>query len=66
MSSSNEGSVVAAMVLTAIMVGAPVSIGQALRAKRELRRALVAQAQAQAEKADALIEKSNPGPHSTS
>ena len=47
------------LVLTAILVGSIVSIGQALRARRELRRALTAEAQAQAEKANALVEKAN-------
>jgi len=42
-----------ALVLTAVLVGTVVSIAQTLRAKRELRRALAAEAQAQVEKANA-------------
>jgi len=41
------------LVLTAVLVGTVVSIAQTLRAKRELRRALAAEAQAQVEKANA-------------
>ena len=45
--------VATALVLTAILVGTVVSIGQTLRASRELRRALAAEAQALTEKANA-------------
>ncbi len=47
------------LVLIAILTGTVISIGQALRARRELRRALAAEANAQAEKANALTEKAN-------
>ncbi|MGH7970599.1 MAG: protein kinase domain-containing protein, partial [Limisphaerales bacterium] len=47
------------VVLTAILAGTAISIGQALRARRELSRALAAEARAQVEKANALEEKAN-------
>jgi eukaryotic-like serine/threonine-protein kinase len=47
------------LVLIAILAGTVISIGQALRARRELRRALAAEANAQVEKANALNEKAN-------
>jgi serine/threonine protein kinase len=49
----------AVLVLMAILVGTVVSVMQALRARRELSRALVAESQAQTEKANAITEKAN-------
>jgi tetratricopeptide (TPR) repeat protein len=43
----------AALLLTVVLTGTVISATQALRARKELRRALVAEAQAQAEKANA-------------
>src|SRR6185369_9851248 len=47
------------LVLTAILVGTVISIGQTVRARRELRRAQAAESLAQAEQANALKEKAN-------
>jgi eukaryotic-like serine/threonine-protein kinase len=46
-------STASALVLLAVLAGTVISTAQALRARRELRRALAAEAQAQAEKANA-------------
>ena len=63
--------VAAMLVLTAILMGTVISIGQMLRARRELRRALSAEAQALDEKANAqaalrfiqedVLSQANPG-----
>ena len=47
------------LVLTAILVGTVISIGQALRARTELRRALAAEAQALTAEAKALTSEAN-------
>jgi serine/threonine protein kinase len=52
-------SAAAALVITAILLGTAISLAQTLRAKRELRRALAAEASALAAEAKALTEKAN-------